>query len=128
MRNYELTYILKPDIDSTTKTAAMEKISDMITADGGSVLKTTEWGLRKLGYPIRKFKEGQYIHLLCHLDPAAVKRLDGRLRLNDDVIRHLTVQEEIIRPSKRRAKTVQPSPVVEEIPDADMAVSADDIE
>ncbi|MBU6359629.1 MAG: 30S ribosomal protein S6 [Chloroflexota bacterium] len=106
MRNYELTYIVKPDLDNANRAAALERINELIAADGGSVLSSKEWGMRKLGYPIGKFKEGFYMHLLCQLTPAAVKQLDNRLKLNADLIRHLFVQEEHIRPVRRGVKKV----------------------
>ncbi len=95
-RNYELTYIVKPTVDATNMLALTEKIKDIIAADGGSIVKTDVWGLRKLGYPINKIKEGQYVHLLVAVPPQGLKRIEQRLSLLEDIMRHLMVAEEIL--------------------------------
>lgn len=119
MRNYELTYIVKPDLDNANRANAVERVNELIAMEGGSVINAKEWGMRKLGYPIGKHKEGFYMHLLCQLTPASVKSLDNRLKLNADIIRHLFVQEEHIRPVRRGRKKVA------EVISEEIAVSPD---
>lgn len=118
-RNYELTYIGKPDLDTANLAALAEKVKVILAEDGGSVVKSDAWGMRKLGYPINKYKEGQYVHLVVALKPQAVMRVESRLRLNDDILRHLLVAEEV------HVAPVFPAPVADETPSAvDMAPAA----
>ena len=84
-----------PGVNARANLAALaEKVKAILGEDGGSVVKSDAWGMRKLGYPINKLKEGQYVHLVVALKPQAVMRVESRLRLNEDIIRHLLVAEE----------------------------------
>ena len=94
MREYELTFIAKPDLDATNMAALLEKVTALFTAEGGKVNKLDRWGLRQLTYPIKKYREGQYVHLTLSLDAAAVARAEQRLRLQEDLIRYLLVSAE----------------------------------
>lgn len=92
MRQYELTYILRPDLEASAINALVERINGYITAEGGAVSKVVPWGLRTLTYPIRKQREGYYVFTLFTLDAAAVARFEQRLRLMEDVLRYLIVR------------------------------------
>lgn len=100
MRKYELTIIVKPDMDATALAAVLEKVKGYIAENHGNVVKTDAWGLRRLGYPIRKYREGQYVHFLTELEATAVARLESRVRLNEDILRHLLVIAQAPAPGK----------------------------
>ena len=104
LRNYELTFIGKPDLDATNLAALIEKVKGYIAADGGSVVKLDQWGMRRLMYPISKYKEGQYVFVTTQLDAAATAKVENRLKLNEDVIRYLLVRaEEHSKPAAKPA-------------------------
>jgi small subunit ribosomal protein S6 len=93
MRDYELTYIIKPDLDPAALTGVIERVSGFVTAEGGGTIsKTNQWGLRQLAYPIRRYREGQYVFSLIQIEPAALARIEQRLRLTEDVLRFLLVR------------------------------------
>ncbi len=92
MRKYELTYITKPDLDPGALAALIERINGFVTAEGGAIAKTTQWGLRPLSYPIRKYREGYYVFSIVELEAPGVARIEQRLRLMEDVIRYLIVR------------------------------------
>ncbi|MCS7055520.1 MAG: 30S ribosomal protein S6 [Thermoflexales bacterium] len=92
MRKYELTYIAKPDLDANALAALIERINSFVTAEGGAVVETTQWGLRPLSYPIRKYREGHYIFTIVKLEASSLARIEQRLRLTEDVIRYLLVR------------------------------------
>jgi small subunit ribosomal protein S6 len=94
MRDYELTIIGKPDLDNTNLTVLIERVKGYVTTEGGSIEKTDLWGMRHLTYPIRKFRDGHYVHMVIKLDGSAVSKIEGRLRLTEEVIRHLLVSTE----------------------------------
>jgi small subunit ribosomal protein S6 len=93
MRDYELTYIIKPDLDPAALAGVIERVSGFVTVEGGgAITKTTPWGLRQLAYPIRRYREGQYVFSLIQIEPAAMARIEQRLRMNEDVLRFLMVR------------------------------------
>lgn len=94
MRDYELTYIIKPDLDPAALADVIERVNGFVTADGGAISKTNQWGLRQLAYPIRRYREGQYVFSLIQIEPASVARIEQRLRLTEDVLRFLLVRAE----------------------------------
>lgn len=114
MRYYELTFIAKPDIDEANIGTLIEKVTGYLTADGGKVIKITQWGVRRLMYPIRKFRDGRYVFVLAQLNPDAVLRVEGRLKLTEDVIRYLLIRaDDDLDVSKLTAEPTesQPAPV-----------------
>ena len=92
MRKYELTYITKPDLDAGALAALIERVSSFVASEGGTVVKTSQWGLRQLSYPIRKHREGYYVFSIVELEAPTLARLEQRLRLTEDVIRYLIVR------------------------------------
>src|SRR4051812_1009673 len=92
MALYELTYIVRPDVPTTQVEAVLGKVSDILKKHKGKVVKTEQWGLRTLAYPIKKHKRGYYTYLGINVDGSAVMDLEHQLQLSDDVIRYMTVQ------------------------------------
>lgn len=107
-RNYELTFIVKPDVDATNLTTVLDRVKDVITAEGGSIVKVDQWGMRRLMYPIRKYREGQYVFELVQLEANSVSRIEARLRLMEDVVRYLLVRADDNTPAA--APEAQPAP------------------
>jgi small subunit ribosomal protein S6 len=77
-----------------------EKLAETFTAVlaelGGKVVKKEYWGLRALAYKIQKNRKGHYIYMCLDAPAAAIKELDRKYRLNEDVIRFLTIRVEEI--------------------------------
>lgn len=97
LREYELTYIVRPDADEETVAAINARVEQTITANGGRVLKTDyPWGKerRRLAYPIRRYNEGFYILHRAELNDKAIREVERQLRLSEDVIRHLLIRVE----------------------------------
>ena len=69
---------------------AVEKFSKVITDNGGTVVNTEEWGLRKLAYPIAKKSTGFYTLIEFDADPKNVRKLETAYRRDERVIRFLT--------------------------------------
>ena len=91
LRDYELTVIIKPDMDVEKLEARINAISQFITDKGGAVSEIQKWGKRKLGYPIKHSLEGFYVLVKCKMKPASGKELEGNLRISEDVLRHLLI-------------------------------------
>ena len=93
MRDYELTYIIKPDLDPAALAGVIERVNGFVTAEGGGTIsKTNQWGMRQLAYPIRRYREGQYVFSLIQIEPAALARIEQRMRMYEDVLRFLLVR------------------------------------
>ena len=91
MREYELTYIVHPDLDDAAFKEIVEKVSSWITESGGEIIKTDIWGKRKLAYPIRKQNEGQYVYTEIKIEPQFCRQLERNLRLLEPVMRYLLI-------------------------------------
>jgi len=91
-RVYEVMYIAAPEMDDEYITKLNEGIQQQIEKDGGSIVKTEVMGRRKLAYPIRKKTEGHYTLFEIEGSGQEIAELERRFRVNDDVIRFVTVR------------------------------------
>ena len=89
MREYELVFIIHPDLDEIATTEVVERVKGWITEAGGTIDKVDPWGKRKLAYPIRKQNEGQYFLFNTHMTPAFIADLERNLRFVEPVMRFL---------------------------------------
>lgn len=89
---YETVIILRPDLDDSATYGIVEKLEAVVADNGGHLLIRDDWGKRKLAYPIAKHLKGHYV-LLSHLAPPdLVTELERRIRIEDSIIRFLTVK------------------------------------
>jgi small subunit ribosomal protein S6 len=89
MREYELIFIVHPDLDENAFKEVLEKVKAWITDAGGQVAKVDLWGKRKLAYSIRKQTEGQYVFMNVQMAPAFSAELERNLRFQEAVLRFL---------------------------------------
>jgi small subunit ribosomal protein S6 len=103
-RIYEELFIIRPDAVDEEITPIVEQIRGIITTAGGTVDKEERWGVRKLAYRVQKRNEGFYVLLQFSTDPQTVKEIERRLRVNDSVLKFLTVRidEKLKKIEKRR--------------------------
>ena len=94
MREYELVFIVHPDLDETALKDVVEKVSGWITEAGGVVSKVDLWGKRKMAYSIRKQKEGQYVLFKTQMKPTFGATLERNLRFLEPVMRFLLTSVE----------------------------------
>ncbi len=92
MRTYELMCIVQPELDEEGVDALNARIADVITSGGGEVISVEILGRRRLAFPIRKKTEGVYVLTYASMDNACMAELGRRLRLSEEVIRHLIVR------------------------------------
>lgn len=92
MRKYELMYIIRPDLEQEAVDAAIEKFQNTIS-NGGEITKHDVMGKRRLAYEIDKFREGIYVLVNFSSTPEVAAELDRVLRISDEAIRHLIVQD-----------------------------------
>lgn len=91
MHEYETVFILDPGLDENQVNEEVEKTSNLISTNGGTILEVQRWGRKRLAYEIRKKRDGVYTMIKHESTGETVKQLERRLRLNDSVMRVLTV-------------------------------------
>ena len=129
MNRYELTYIIDATLEDTARKELIEKVSALIAANGGEVEKVDEtWGKRRLAYAIDHKNEGYYVLVTMSAPGEAVKELERNLRINDSILRYLTVKlvekQSKVKPRPVRAAApaaADEAPVAEAAPEAPVA-------
>ena len=120
MNRYELTYIIDTALEETARKELIEKVSNLIVANGGEVEKVDEtWGKRRLAYAINYKTEGWYVLVTMKAPAELPRELERNLQINENVIRYLVVKLEEKRSNvKPRAPRPVAAPVVEEATEA----------
>ena len=88
---YETTFILEPGLDENKVNEEVEKVSSWIKDLNGDLLEVQRWGKRRLAYEINRKRDGIYTMVLYQGAGPLVKEVERRLRLNEAVMRSLTV-------------------------------------
>jgi small subunit ribosomal protein S6 len=91
---YENIFIARQDISAAQVEALADTFTTLVTENGGQVTKREYWGLRNLSYRIKKNRKGHYILFNLDAPPPAVSELERNMRINEDVLRYLTVRVE----------------------------------
>jgi len=94
VRNYEVMYIIKPEVEEEKVTALVEKFKALVEERGAEVTKLDKWGKRRLAYEINHMKEGIYVVMQFKAEAAAAAELDRVMKINDDIIRHMITRED----------------------------------
>jgi len=90
MRHYEIVFLVHPD-QSEQVPAMVERYQGMVTAAGGAVHRTEDWGRRQLAHPINKVHKAHYVLLNVECGQSVVDEIKGAFRFNDAVLRHLVI-------------------------------------
>jgi len=96
MPYYENVFIARQDISATQVDALADAFTAIVVEQGGQVTKREYWGLRNLTYRIKKNRKGHYMLFNLDAPPAAVNELERNMRINEDVLRYLTVRVEAL--------------------------------
>jgi len=119
MNKYEMIYIIDTGLEEAARKELIEKVSALITNNGGEIEKVDEtWGKRRLAYAIDYKTEGWYV-LVNFQAPAELPReLERNLKINENVLRYLVVKLEekrsAVKPRAARPAPVEEAPAVEE--------------
>lgn len=95
MRKYEIMYIIRPNIEDEAKKALVERFNGILTDNGAELAEAKEWGKRRLAYEINDFRDGYYQLVKVNAAPAAVEEFSRLAKINEDIIRHIVVKEEV---------------------------------
>jgi small subunit ribosomal protein S6 len=94
MANYELMFILRPEMEAEAEEALVAGLQEAVQKQGGEVRKLDDWGKRKLAYEINKVNEGHYYLLYFTGSHEIIPELEHFFKVNDEVIRFLVVRED----------------------------------
>jgi small subunit ribosomal protein S6 len=91
-RLYETTAIINAAIEDEDIRATIDRLKEYIESHGGEILLMTEWGRRRLAYPIKKRNNGYYVYFAYEAHPTAIPLLERLFLLEENLLRHLTLQ------------------------------------
>jgi small subunit ribosomal protein S6 len=89
---YENVFISRQDISAAQVEALTDQFATIVKDLGGSVTKREYWGLRNLAFRIKKNRKGHYVLMNISAPAAAVTEMERNMRINEDVLRHMTVR------------------------------------
>ena len=92
MYSYEVALILRPEIEDEGQEAIIERLSQMLTSQGGQVENVEKWDRRRLAHPINKVNEGIYYFIQGQFSPAVLSELERTARLSEDILRHMVIR------------------------------------
>ena len=90
--DYELIYIVSPELDDDALESRVEGISKFIAGRDGVVSDSQRWGKKKLAYPLKHFLEGNYVLTKFKISPARCKELEASLKISEEILRHLLIK------------------------------------
>jgi small subunit ribosomal protein S6 len=99
MNFYETVFIARQDLTNAQVEAMANTFTQVIKSHKGEVSKTEFCGLRNLAYKIKKNKKGHYVLMNISCEPAGIKEMERQMKLNEDLLRHLTVRVEALDPN-----------------------------
>ncbi|HBJ32769.1 MAG TPA: 30S ribosomal protein S6, partial [Dehalococcoidia bacterium] len=91
-RDYEVVMVLSPESTEDEAKSTVNRITEIITQQGGEITHEENWGVRRLAYPIKRFVEGNYFLARFRLESDGVLELNQTLNAAQDVLRHLVMR------------------------------------
>jgi small subunit ribosomal protein S6 len=102
MRLYDVVVLVTPDLNDEDATKVAGEYRKILADGGAKFVKEEPWGRRRLAFPIERKREAHYTYWQVEAEPAAIAEAERRMRLSDQVVRHLAVRvdEELRRAGK----------------------------
>lgn len=94
MNQYEVLYVITPELDDEANQATQEKFAKIITDNGGEIEKTDVWGKRRLAYAIDYKTEGFYVLVNFSANPELPRELERNLRNDERIMRYMVTRKE----------------------------------
>jgi small subunit ribosomal protein S6 len=101
-RDYELGFILNPEVSEEQSNSILERIQQIVTNHDGQVVRINQWGRRRLAYPIAHQRDGFYVFFDMILTPETVSELDRNLKVTEEVLRHIIIRRDPKAAQKER--------------------------
>ena len=94
MNKYESVLIARQDLGASQVSTLVDELKNVISAQGGEVVRVDNWGLKNLAYRIKKNRKGYYVVLNISAPANAIFEYERVMRVNEDIIRYMTVKVE----------------------------------
>ena len=94
MPHYEHVFIARQEVSAAQVDGLADAFAEVISGAGGTIHRREYWGLKTLSYRIKKNRKGHYVLFNIEAPSDAVQEMERQMRLNEDVLRHLTVRLE----------------------------------
>ena len=92
MALYEHVLLARQDVSAQQVEALVEQFKSVIEANGGAIRKVEYWGVKSLGYRIKKNRKAHYTLLNIEAPSAAVLEMERQMRINEDILRFMTIR------------------------------------
>jgi len=92
LNDYEVALIIRPEVEDEGQEAIIDRLSQILTAEGGQVTNVEKWGRRRLAYPINKVNEGIYYFIQGQFSAPVLSELERNVRLSEDILRHMVIR------------------------------------
>ena len=124
MRLYETTFITDVQLSEPEIEAEIKKLEEIITSNGGEIVETQRWGVRRFAYEIKHKRQGYYAHFLYKGTPSIPAQIEAAFKVNERIIRFLTVISGVDLEARQQQETEAlaaaiPIPAVEHLETAE---------
>jgi len=92
MNKYESVLIARQDLGASQVNSLVDSLKEVVSKQGGEVVRVDNWGLKTLAYRIKKNRKGHYVLLNISAPAQAVAEYERVMRVNEDIIRYMTVK------------------------------------
>ena len=94
-RKYEITYIIRPDMEESAKSDLVARFDKILEDNGATIADSKDWSTRRFAYPIDKYTEGTYHVVTLTTDTdEALNEFDRLSKFSDDILRHMIIKRE----------------------------------
>jgi small subunit ribosomal protein S6 len=113
MRRYELIFIVQPELSEEETKAVSDRYIQIITAQKGIIIKTEDWGKRRLAYDIKKQSRGNYILVDFYGPGSMILEIERNLKIDDNILKFITVKTsdpfdpEILEEERKKEQLLQ---------------------
>ncbi|AQS54161.1 30S ribosomal protein S6 [Jeotgalibaca dankookensis] len=95
MTQYEINYIIRPNIDEAEKAELVKRFDTILTDNGAEIIESKDWSKRRLAYEINDFREGIYHIVTINAEEAtAINEFDRLAKFSKDILRHIIIKQE----------------------------------
>lgn len=94
MKNYEIMFIIRPNMEDDAKRQLVENFTNVLTSKNAVVDQVENWGMRSLAYEINDFRKGNYALMTLKAPVEAINEFDRLARISEDIIRYIIVKNE----------------------------------
>ncbi len=108
-RDYQLGVVINPEAGEDQARGVVDRINNLVAANGGQVFRVLAWGRRRLAYPIEHHRDGLYFWFDMQLPPDTVAEVERQLHVNEAIIRHLITLRDarIVAQERTRAEEAE---------------------